>query len=678
MPITLTKDQQQAFARVQQFVDGPERCLILKGYAGTGKTFLVGHLARWLATQHRAAALLAPTGRAARVLTDKTGFPGSTIHRYIYNLSALKEKDAEHARFKFYFGLKSSTSDDLKRVIIVDESSMVADCVNETEFLRFGSGRLLKDLFEFARMTDPTQESKIIFVGDDAQLPPVGMPLSPALDPKYLLKHHHIHVDTVELTEVVRQAADSPILAAATQVRDNIRAGRFNQLTIAPNPPAIVPTTSDDVAGRWKQQYRPQLPPPFVCITFANDTALRYNIATRARIWGGDGKQDIQPGDFVMIIANNRATGLLNGDLALVKQVHGTKETRNGRIFIDKKETHIPLHFRHVTLAFEIAGQPPAECTCRILENALHTHKLDIMPEEQKALYADFCTRRKDVQPNTEAFTQAIAEDPYFNAVRIKYGYAATCHKAQGGEWDEAVVVFEHQRTDRDAQRWVYTAITRAKKVLYGVNLPHQTPWDGLFKDADGDHMPIQIEPESTYTEPETEQPLPAALELSETAPDFLSQRHARIIHAWQAVGITVTQVIPRIPNYHIQYQIQQDQQTAWLNLYFKKNGSFSLTPTRGADAESPLIKAAEQAFVESNTITFSDNPPVLQEFYEQAMRSKAAEAGLRIVNVEHRPYTERYTFMAADHTLSVADYHYDKRGRFTSVNPISGTPRIA
>lgn len=649
--------------------------MILKGYAGTGKTFLVGHLARWLGTQHRAAALLAPTGRAARVLTDKTGFSGSTIHRYIYNLSVLKEKDAKHARFKFYFGLKSSTPDDLKRVVIVDESSMVSDCVNETEFLRFGSGRLLKDLFEFARMTDPTQESKIIFVGDDAQLPPVGMHLSPALDPKYLLKEHGICGETIELTEVVRQAADSPILAAATQVRENIRSGRFNQLTIEPNPPAIVPTTSDDVALRWKQQYRPQLPPPFVCITFANDTALRYNIATRARIWCGDGKQDIQPGDFVMIIANNRATGLLNGDLALVKQVHGKRETRKARIFIDQKETHIPLHFRHVTLAFEIAGQPPAECTCRILENALHTHKLDIMPEEQKALYADFRTRRKDLKPNTEAFTQAIQEDPYFNAVRIKYGYAATCHKAQGGEWDEAVVVFEHQRTDRDAQRWVYTAITRARKVLYGVNLPRRNPWDGLFKDTDGNTVAIQIEPESLLPDAHKELSVPPALELPETAPEFLSQRHARAIHAWQASGITVAQVVPRIPNHHIQYHLQQEAQTAWLNLYFKNNGSFNLTPTRGTDAESPLIKAAEQAFIESNSVNFPDEPPVLREFYEKAMCSKAAETGLRIVNVEHRPYTERYTFADSNNALSIADYYYDRRGRFTNVSLISGNP---
>ena len=571
MTISLTKDQQCALTRVQQFIEGSERCLILKGYAGTGKTFLVGYLARWLATQHRAAALLAPTGRAARVLTDKTGFPGSTIHRHIYNLSVLREKDANHARYKFYFGLKSSTPDDLKRVVIIDESSMVADCVNETEFLRFGSGRLLNDLLEFARMEDPTQQSQIIFVGDDAQLPPVGMSLSPALDPKYLLENHGVASDVIELTEVVRQAADSPILAAATQVRDNIRAGRFNQLSIEPNPPAIIPTTSDEVAERWKQQYRFELPPPFVCITSANDTALRYNIATRARLWGGDGKQDIKPGDFVMIVANNRATGLLNGDLALVKQVHGTRETRNARIFIDEKETHIPLHFRQVTLAFEIAGQPPAECTCKILENVLHSHKLDIKPEEQKALYADFCTRRNDLSSNTEAFTQAIQEDPYFNAVRIKYGYAATCHKAQGGEWDEAVVVFEHQRTDRSAQRWVYTAITRAKKVLYGVNLPRRTPWDGLFKDADGTNTPIQIEPESIHAEPDPEPPLPLALKLPETAPGFLSQRHARAVQAWQTAELTVAQVLPRIPNYHIQYQLQQDGQTAY-SLYVACN----------------------------------------------------------------------------------------------------------
>ncbi len=236
------------------------------------------------------------------------------------------------------------------------------------------------------------------------------------------------------------------------------------------------------------------------------------------------------------------------------------------------------------------------------------------------------------------------------------------------------MVVFEHQRTDRDAQRWIYTAITRAKNVLYGVNLPKRSPWDGLFKDADGRHMPIQIEPESLHAEPEPTPPLPPALELPATAPDFLSKRHARTIHAWQVAGITVTQVIPRIPNHHIQYQLQQETETAWINLYFRNNGSFNVAPTRGTDAESTLFKAAEQAFMESNPVTFPEDQPVLRDFYEQAICSKAADAGLRIVNVEHRPYVERYTFMDADHTLSIADYYYDGRGRFTKQTPISGT----
>jgi hypothetical protein len=675
MIVKLTQDQQKAFLRVQQFVAGPERCLILKGYAGTGKTFLIGHIAKWLQAQHRTVALAAPTGRAARVLSSKTNLPAATIHRYIYNLNQLREKDERLARFKFYFGLRASDKDDLTPIVMVDESSMIADHISEGEFLRFGSGRLLKDLVEFIRLADKSQDSKLILVGDDAQLPPVGNHHSPALDPHYLLEHHGIVSDVVELTEVVRQAADSPILVAATRIRDNLRSGNLNQLSIEPAPPAITPISTEEVAERWAVNYQDTLPPRFVCITHANDTALRHNVATRARLWGGDGTEELRPGDFVMVIANNRTTGLLNGDLALIKQVLGNRETRKIPVIHEGQEHKVSLHFRRVTLAFEVPGEEPTECSCMVLENVLHSTNRDLLPIEMRALYVDFKIRYPNLKANTEAFTQAISSDDYFNAVRIKYGYAATCHKAQGGEWDEAVVVFEQQRTDQEAQRWTYTAITRAKKVLYAVNLPHRTPWDGLFKDRNSQVISIQIEPETMQPNQEFERPLPLALQLPDAAPEFLAQRHARAVHAWQDAGIQVMQVIPRIPSHHIQYQLQKGTDNVWLNLYFKQNKSFNLSPTRGTDAGSDFFKAAEQAFLASFALTFPDDQPVLREFYEQAIGPKAAETGYRIVNVEHRPYTERYTFIDRNGETAIADYYYDKCGRFTNINVITGNP---
>jgi tRNA A37 threonylcarbamoyladenosine biosynthesis protein TsaE len=674
---TLTQNQQAAFVRVQQFVNGSERCLILKGYAGTGKTFLIGHIAQWLETQNRTVALAAPTGRAARVLASKTNQPAATIHRYIYNLNKLKEKDERLTRFKFYFELRATDKDDLAPIVIVDESSMVADHTSESEFLRFGSGRLLTDLVEFMRLADASQNSKIILVGDDAQLPPVGNHHSPALDPNYLHEKHGIAADVVELTEVVRQAADSPILAAATKIRDNLRTGNLNQLSIEPAPPDITPISTEEVAERWARNYKDVLPPRFVCITHANDTALRHNLATRARLWGGDGTEELRPGDFVMVIANNRLTGLLNGDLALIKQVLSNRVTRNITVDHNDNKEVVPLHFRRVTLAFEVPGEQPTECSCMVLENVLHSPKRDLLPAEMKALYIDFKIRHPHLTANTEAFTQTISSDEYFNAARIKYGYAATCHKAQGGEWDEAVVIFESQRTDQQAQRWTYTAITRTKKILYGVNLPHRTPWDGLFKNRRSEVIAIQIEPDTMRADQDLDGPVPLAMQLPEGAPELLTQRHTRAVNAWQNTGIQVVQVIPRIPHRHIQYQLQKGNANIWLNMNIKQNKSFRLSPTKGTDAESELFKSAEHVFMTSHALTFPDDKPMLREFYEQAMGPKAAETGYRIVNVEHRPYVERYTFIDQAGELAIADYCYNKNGKFTTVNVISGNPLV-
>jgi tRNA A37 threonylcarbamoyladenosine biosynthesis protein TsaE len=674
MNMTFTNDQQHAFGQIQQFINSPERCMILKGYAGTGKTFLIGHIARWLEAEHYAVHLMAPTGRAARVINEKTGFPGHTIHRHIYNLDHLKENDAKHARFKFYFGLKSCASDEMRQVMIVDESSMVSDVINEGEFLRFGSGRLLKDLFEFARIADPTQRTKIIFVGDDAQLPPVGMNHSPALNPERLLKEHNVNAAQVELTEVVRQAGESKILEAATRVRNNIRMGHFNQLCLEPAPPEIVAVTSQDVANLWQQHYTRSLPPPMMCITYANATALHYNIATRAGLWGGDGEQPVQPGDFLMIVANNQATGLMNGDLALVKEIGGDRFTRNARLREKEKEVHVPLHFREVTLIVESPGQKPTELPCTILENTLSSSKRDITPEEQKALYIDFCTRHRDLKPNTKAFTEAILQDPLFNAVRVKYGYAATCHKAQGGEWDQAVVVFEHQRTDRAAQRWTYTAITRAKKVLLGVNLPRRTPWDGLFSTIPTSAAePVQCEPEDLGPQTIDDTPLPPTLQLPETTPDPVVTRHIRAVHAWQQAGIRVDDLAPQLGNYLISYRLTKDDEAVRINCYFNKKGQFNLHPGAGGDAEKSLFKIARERFDTSYDITFPPDQPVLQDFYQSAIAPLAAEAGITILNVEHRQWVERYTFQTADAQKTEVDYYYNARNQFTKQTLISG-----
>ena len=279
----LTSQQSEATEKLRDFFGGSERCFILKGYAGTGKTFLLGCLARELAAKNRDVWLIAPTGRAARVLARKTGRDASTVHRAIYNLKELVEHDDASAAFKFYFRLRDVATDNLDVVVFVDEASMVSDHYSEGEFIRFGSGRLLADLLSFLRLNDPTQKSKLVMVGDPAQLPPVTSPLnSPALDAAYLSEMHELEAKEYELTEVVRQTAGSPILREATAIRETLASGFHNRLSIRPDPPSIEAVAEPDLPRRFVDANRGTRLPRAICVAYSNATCLNLNIAIRA------------------------------------------------------------------------------------------------------------------------------------------------------------------------------------------------------------------------------------------------------------------------------------------------------------------------------------------------------------------------------------------------------------
>jgi len=678
----LTSNQQVAFEYIRDFINSKHRrVFILQGYAGTGKTFLIGHIASWLLENNMVVQLLAPTGRAARVLTDKTGIPANTIHRCIYNLDELIENDAEHSNFKFYFQLKRTEADETNIVYIVDESSMVSDAESEGEFIRFGSGRLLKDLFEFSGMYDKTRLTKIIFVGDLAQLPPVNMSTSPALDANYMKSKYDIEPELYCLKEVVRQAADSAILAAATRIRNNIEREQFNELVIKPHQDEIESTTAEGVGKLWAEVYqplKPEIPPPLICITYTNDSALRYNLLIRAALFGGSGDQQLRSGDYLMIVANNRMTGLLNGDLAVVLNADDHAIRRRVKIYSEGKEKHVELNFRRVEIAYEhsIMGQTKMECM--ILENALFSDVRDISPEEQKALYVDFKSRNPHLKANTPLFTQMLLEDPYFNALRVKFGYAATCHKAQGGEWDLAVVVFDSQRTDRDGLRWAYTAITRARRKLCGVNLPQKTPWSGIL---DGNPQPVGAWDSSPTNAPAV-QPKPTEnqeipfLDAFPAELAFLRNKHCAAVQQWTAEGIQV-EAVEVMPNkYYVRYRLRRGQALARLHMTFSLKARFTVqvlpafgTDNNLANRARDILQASPHNIPIGNSeigSLFPEDQPFLKRFYEEVVRPRSEQAGIAVISVQHMPYRERYIFEVGGRQTRV-DFIYNARGQFTT-----------
>lgn len=626
--------------------------------------------------------LLAPTGRAARVLTSKAGYPASTIHKAIYNLDELKEHDKQEARFKFYFELNKQSTDDLNKVFIVDEASLVSDRSSEQEFLRFGSGKLLSDLMENLRLDDSTQPSKLVFVGDPAQLPPVNDSISPALDASYLFEKHALGSQVIELTQVVRQKGESAILGAATRIREGIISGRQNACVIDPVPGQIEAVSSLDVTRRATEYNAEGLLGRYVIITYANATALRYNQMVRKAVFGCGETEAPRKNDIFMVTQNNKHHDVLNGDMVLVESADSNVEIRTAPV---GKES-IELTFRTVTIRIPLDKGGYRQEDCRILENVLYNKLRDITPEEQKALYVDFCIRKKDLKPGSADFMEAILDDPYFNALRVKFGYAITCHKAQGGEWEEVAVVFEQNRTDTDALRWVYTAITRAQKKLYGVNLPSFQPWGNVLPDSSPSNetpIPVTTESVDTLEEPkEQEDPfeVPFLSEFPEQ-PDFLRKKHTAVIQDFAEQHIKVDAVEVRAAQYFFRYTLSRDTGKARVQVYFNRKGGFRVQNLPEVEEDEELVKSASEILGrpvtvkalsgEKGQLKFPEDRPFLEEFYLQGVQPLLQQHNIQVIKVEHGNYRERYWFQN-ETGVAVVDYVYNKKGIFTHLDVIS------
>lgn len=477
---TLTVGQEILAGKLDAFLKGPDFCFIIKGYAGTGKTFMLRGLARALHASQRPCRLMAPTGRAAKILRERTGLGAETIHRAIYCMDSLKEyrergEDGTET-FKFYFDLDANR-DSVATVYVVDEASMVADHYQEAEFFRFGSGRLLADLVKFIHADHNDHAKKLILVGDPAQLPPVGSVHSPALDPEYLRVHLGIEAGQYELTETVRQRAGSGILAHATRVREALRLGDYRVLDVQAKYADVLPIAPQPVIDRYLDVAGGQAADRVVVVAMANRTVRDYNRAIRARLFPG-AKAPVA-GDRLIVVANNYAHGyeILNGDFAVIREVSARVEERTHRIRSGREGsralTPVRLAFRDVRLRLD-GGGDGLEVTCKILDSLLDADERDVTSDENRALFVDFKTRHPALKPGTPDFRQAIRKDPYFNALRAKYGYAVTCHKAQGGEWPHVIVDFSTSASQLSEAyfRWAYTAITRARDVLHVVNEP--------------------------------------------------------------------------------------------------------------------------------------------------------------------------------------------------------------
>ncbi len=440
----------------------PRPAFILRGYAGTGKTSLVAAYVQALVQTHCPVTLLAPTGRAAKVLAAYAKMPAYTIHKAIYRQHTFQGEDTH---FELGFNAHSGT------VFIVDEASMIARGSGFDN--RFGTGRLLDDLIEFV-YSKPA--CRLLLVGDTAQLPPVGEAASPALSAE-VMRGYGLAVTEIELTEVVRQAEASSVLAAATAIREQLATGDTRRPRITANRRGEVRyLPGDELIEQLTSDYSNFGIDETIVVTRSNRRANLYNEGIRARIF--DRESTLTRGDLIMVVKNNyfwaqkaqKENGdnipmpfdfVANGDSAEVVALTGMHE-QYGFTFAD------------ATLRFP--DYNGFELDCRVLLDTLHSESPALTEEQANNLYEQILADYADI-PSKKERMKALRTDAYYNALQIKYAYAVTCHKAQGGQWarvyiDQGYVPAETDPTDY--LRWLYTALTRTSERVYLVNFPRE------------------------------------------------------------------------------------------------------------------------------------------------------------------------------------------------------------
>ncbi|NQW35621.1 MAG: AAA family ATPase [Flavobacteriales bacterium] len=444
-----TQLQLLLFERLSEFIfsTNKETLFLLKGYAGTGKTSTVSTVVNNLWRAGKKAVLLAPTGRAAKVIANYSNRQAFTIHKKIYYPKKNKSGNVS-------FTLQANKHSDT--LFIVDESSMLANADNESKL--FENGGLLDDLMTYVYNG---KNCKLVLIGDTAQLPPVKLETSPALEMDTLVFNYQKEVTEIELTEVMRQHQDSGILINATNLREQIQFENIGGFMFNLDHPDLIRLEDGyDIEDAIQTAYDDDGVEDTAFIVRSNKRANQYNQQIRSKIRGLD--NEITTGDYIMIVKNNyfwldkdsEAGFIANGDICEIMEMRKTKSLYG-------------FNFAEVTVRMiDYPNQKPFETV--LLLDTLSSETPSLPYEASNRLYQEVS---KDYDHLSSKYKKmlAIKNNKYFNALQIKFSYAMTCHKSQGGQWKTVFVEQPYLPNGQDIgyYRWLYTAITRAQEKLY-------------------------------------------------------------------------------------------------------------------------------------------------------------------------------------------------------------------
>ncbi|WP_313807447.1 AAA family ATPase [Flavobacterium sp.] len=448
-PFQPTLKQDIFFQKVADFVsnENQDEIFLLKGYAGTGKTTVISTIVEHLKDINKKYVLLAPTGRAAKVMANYSEKPAHTIHKRIY----FPKKSSGGVSFTMQTNKFKNT------IFIVDEASMISD--SPTESSMYENGSLLDDLIMYIYSG---HNCKMILVGDTAQLPPVGMDVSPALDMDKLSMNYNMEVPHIELDEVMRQEEKSGILFNATELREILKSHFIDtfQFQLRGFKDIVRLTDGYDIQDAIHAAYSNYSIEDTAFIVRSNKRANQYNQQIRMKIL--DKESELSVGDFMMVVKNNyfwlkdsdEAGFIANGDIIEILEIFRIVELYG-------------FKFAKVKIRMvDYPNQIPLE-TILILDTVM-SESPSLTYEQNNLLYQEVM---KDYEDETSQYRrlQKVKNNEYFNALQVKFSYAITCHKSQGGQWNTVFIEQPYlpEGIDRDYVRWLYTAITRAKDKLY-------------------------------------------------------------------------------------------------------------------------------------------------------------------------------------------------------------------
>lgn len=430
--------------------DNSSTFFILNGYAGTGKTTLIAAIVSALKSLGIKTILLAPTGRAAKVLSQYSGEKALTIHKRIY-------REQTNAAYESKFSLNINRENEA--IFIVDEASMLSSGTNADKTI-FGSGSLLDDLIQYVRSG---KRCRLMLVGDSAQLPPVGDDYSPALSPVEFLPFGEVIYQTMD--EVVRQEQSSGILFNATLVRCMLENSIFEIPHLDMQYNDIEAVNGGEFLDKLQECYDKYGRDQTIVITRSNKRANRYNEGIRRNILFAE--EEIESGDMLMVVKNNYhyteriedcpMSFVANGDIARLKRIRRFEELYG---------------FRYANAVLEFGDYDNTEIECKVLLDTINSESPSLTYEQSQKLFYEVEKDYADIKSKIKRFKE-IRENEYFNALQVKFSYAVTCHKAQGGQWSAVFIdrfLFGDEPMTKDMLRWLYTALTRATERVFLVN----------------------------------------------------------------------------------------------------------------------------------------------------------------------------------------------------------------